>query len=135
MRIEADFSEALDINPGTYHVRVVGAEVGVWEKSGTPYVRWELELFGTDSALDGRKMKQSTPAAGKGAFRLKRLYKAAVGEDAPTDGFDTEDVLGKEMTVVVDWGTDKAGNQTDFPEVKSFGSYDESADVGPSEAA
>lgn len=115
--VTPDFSEvAEEITPGEYTVRVVGAEEGSWEKDGrtTRFIKWTMETLNeADPKNNGRRIYERTALNGKGAFRLQRLYKAAVGESLK-GGFDTEQLLGKEVRVVVE--TDAKG----FTNVKSF---------------
>lgn len=115
--IEPNFSEVADvIVPGTYQVRIVGAENGTW-KSGTKHIAWELETMNeTDSKNNGRRIWHRTPTEGKGAFRLQQFYRAVTGETL-TGSFDTEQLLGKEVHVTVADGKDKEGNPTGYTEV------------------
>ena len=115
MLIEPDFSEiAEDLAPGTYTVRVEEATMGEY-KTGTKYIKWTLGTIGSDAAKDnGRKIWHNTPYAGKGAFMLKKFWNAATnGEGMPDGGMDTEQLLGKELTVVA------AHNDNGYLEVKS----------------
>ncbi len=122
MFIQPDFSEAQDITPippGTYNARITG--VGSKEsKKGDMYLRWELEIFGSDnSKLNNRKFWYNTMVSGPGAGGLKRLL-GAVGLAAETGTqFDTEALLGKEVRVTLAEGKDQHGNVSIYPEVKS----------------
>lgn len=107
--ITPDLSEIQeDITPGEYRVRVVASELGEWEgrdgKPNTKYVNWTLETTGEEKpANNGRKIWHRTPINGKGAFRLTNFYKAATGETLTAgQGFDTEMLIGRELSVVVD---------------------------------
>lgn len=117
--IEPDFSDVQDsVTPGTYKVRVVGAEPGAWA-TGTKYVNWRLETFGeSESKNNGRSIFFKTPTHGKGAFRLADLYRAATKQQL-AGAFDTEQLLGKEVQVTVVDGTDKEGNPSGYTEVKA----------------
>lgn len=119
MLLQPDFSQIReDVGPGAYKVRIVGANVDKWAgkdgKADTHYVKWEMETFGeADEKNNGRKIWERTPITGGGAFKLKNLYKAAIGEDL--DGqFDTDMLLGKEMEIVVVEG------KNGYNEIKSY---------------
>lgn len=116
--IEPDFSEVTGaIPPGTYAARIKDCEVKDSQK-GQKYLNWKLELFG-DPEVNNRIVEANTMIAGKGAFKLKELYKAAMGEDL--DGkFDTDSLIGREITVALVQGKDREGNPSQFPDVKSF---------------
>lgn len=120
--IKPDFSEVADnVNAGTYRARIVDAKMGEWEKEGrkTPYINWRLETFAEAEAKNnGRRIWMKTPIVGKGAFRLRDLYRAALGEDLSGE-FDTESLLGKEVEVVVVDGTDREGQPTGYTDVKT----------------
>lgn len=123
--ITPDFSEVSErgnLKPGVYKVRITGAEVKEWaakdDKPARPYVRWELETFGGEA--NGRKIWTNTDIAGKGAFRLQNLYKAALGESIGNGGFDTEMLMGKEVEVVLKDGVNyKTGQPSGYTEVDS----------------
>lgn len=119
MLIEPNFDEvAEEISPGTYNVRIVGATPGEY-KTGTKYVNWRMETFGEDDAKNnGRNIFHKTIIEGKGAFQVQQFWKSATGETL-AGSFDTEQVIGSELRVTVDMGTDRDGNPTRFPEVKS----------------
>lgn len=124
--IELDLSEVVDgIVPGEYHVNVTDAQQKV-SKSGNPYIRWQLSVFNcTEAKYNGQCVWHSTPTTGKGAFRLVQLYKAAMGQklDSAQRSLDPQQILGKQLTVVVVQSTDQEGNPSDFTEVKSVRPY------------
>ncbi len=111
--IVPDFSEVQDrVGVGEYSVRVTGSKPGRWEKDGkvTPYIAWELQTFGEpEEKNNGRKVFHNTPITGKGAFRLKDFFKAAMGEECPATGFDRTMLHGRELKITV-------GPQKDNPE-------------------
>ena len=102
MLVSPDFSEAQEsITPGEYKVRITNCEQKT-SKKDTPYLRWELTTFGSENPKnDGRKIWHSTMLAGKGAGMLKQFYTACTGETLEGN-FDTEQLFGKEVVVVVD---------------------------------
>lgn len=100
--IQPDFTEVADsIEVGeTVMARIVKAEAGTFE-SGTPYINWTMETFGSEDAKnDGRKLWVKTPTSGKGAFKLKDLYKTVVGEQLEGQ-FDTDQLVNGELKVAV----------------------------------
>ena len=107
------------VSPGTYKVRVKNSEVKT-SQGGSTYVRWTLETFGSDEQKNnGRYIFTNTMITGPGAFTLRDLYRAAVGQ-ALTGQFDTEQLVGKEIAVDVVDGVAKDGQPTGYPEVKKF---------------
>lgn len=110
MLIQPDLNDLQkEIVPGAYNVRVVESSIDEWQgkegKPNTKYVKWVLETFGADTPADnGRRIWHTTPITGRGAFLLTNFYKAAMGESMNTDSpsFDTEQIHGREMHVVVD---------------------------------
>ena len=120
MLVDANFDEVADqFEPGEYSVRVVGGKPGEW-KTGTKHVAWELETFDeVDPKNNSRKIFYRTPIHGKGAFMLQRLYLAAMGEPLVGGSLDTEQLLTKEIKIVVIDGRDKEGNLSGYPEIKS----------------
>lgn len=107
MLITPDFTEVTDsVGPGTYKARIIDASMGEWpateQRQATPFVNWRMTTFG--EAMDknnGRSIFARTPITGKGAFKLRDLYKAATGEDPKSGGFDTEQLFGKEVSAIV----------------------------------
>lgn len=114
MLIKPDFSEiAEEITPGEYRVRITNATDGTY-KTGTQYIKWTMETFGeTDPKNEGRKIFYNTPIAGKGAFMIKRLWDAATGGAAMGETFDTTQLFGKELSVVLTL------NENGYTEVKA----------------
>lgn len=105
-----------DISAGTYHTRVTKVELGEW-KTGTKHLASTLETMNEkEPKNNGRKITYRVPIEGKGAFLLQRFYKALTGETL-AGGFDTEQLLGKEVIVTVADGKDKEGNPTGYTEV------------------
>jgi hypothetical protein len=117
MLITPDFSEIKeDVGPGSYKVRVKKGEVKEWPNGGQ-YVNWELETFGeAEQKNNGRRVFHKTSASGKGAFMLQQFYRAAVGT-ALSGAFDTEQLVGKELTIEVVDGI-RNGEPTGYTEVK-----------------
>jgi len=119
MIVTPDLSEVQEsVEAGQYHVRVTDSETGEWNttKGTTKYIKWTLETMNEATpGNNGRKIWYSTPITGKGAFIIAKLYSAATGEFLTKDnaGFDTEQIIGKELNVVVDI------NDKGYVEVKS----------------
>jgi hypothetical protein len=99
-----DFSEVVELTAGEYPVRVTKGELKT-TKNGDPMINWELTTFGKDDErLNNKKVFHNTMVTGKGAGILKQFLKAA-DYDLSSEGFDTDDLLGKELVAVL--GPDK----------------------------
>lgn len=124
--VTPDLTQTTDsVGPGSYKVRIKDASMGEWPgKDGGPttkYINWRMETFGeAEPKNNGRAIWLKTPVSGKGAFRLKDLYKAATSEEL--DGqFDTDQLMGCEVAVsVIDGVNFKTGEPTGFTEVKTI---------------
>ena len=120
--VKPDLTQTSDqVSPGTYKVRIKDAKIGEWEakdgKPATPYINWRMETFGEEQTKNnGRAVFWRTATAGKGAFQLQNLYKAATGEKLDGE-FDTDQLLGKEIQVTVA----ERNGYTDIQAVKSLG--------------
>lgn len=119
MLLTPDTSECADqITPGEYKVRIKDAKVDKWEgregRPATSYVEWTLETFGEPEVKNnGRYIRYKTPLNGKGAFRIASFYRAVTGSQL-SGSFDTEQLMGREVQVVVGMQKD-----TEYTEVKS----------------
>lgn len=115
--VTPDFSDVADaVTPGSYKCIVKKGEVKEWPNGGQ-YVNWELETVGeADPKNNGRRIFHKTATQGKGAFMLQQIYQAAVGQ-ALTSKFDTEQLIGKTVTVEVADGV-RNGEPTGYTEVK-----------------
>ena len=115
--VTPSFTDVKDeLSAGIYHARVTKVEVGEW-KTGTKYLATTLETMNEDDAKNnGRRTLYRVPIEGKGAFLLQKFYRALTGE-ALTGGFDTEQLLGKEVIITLADGKDKEGNPTGYTEV------------------
>lgn len=118
--ITPDFSEVQDsVGEGIYKVRIVDCKPGKWEgkdgKPDTPYLNWRMETFGeAEDKNNGRSIFHRTPIAGRGAFRLKDFYRAAMGEDLGGN-FDYTMLYGREIEVT--YGPQK--DRPEYSEVKA----------------
>lgn len=119
--ITPDFSEAQDstpIPPGTYSARIIEGQVTTAKSSGAPMVKWKYELVNA-AKQTGRIVFQNTMVTGPGAGQLERLIVAATGEKpAAGQGFDTDTLLGREVTLVLAQGHRMDGSPSDWPDVK-----------------
>lgn len=122
--IKPDFSQVQDhVEPGTYRARIVDAKIDEWPgkngKPATPYINWRMETFQeTEVKNNGRSIFMKTPITGKGAFRLRDLYRAATGEALDSE-FDTEQLMSKEVELVIVDGKDAEGNPSGYTDVKA----------------
>lgn len=133
MQIQPDFTEALDsVPPGKYPARIVeikfddttgGPFISKSEKQ-TPYIKVVYEIFNSETAakVNGRKIWDNLMLQGPGAGRLKAVV-AAAGLDTTAGGFDTDDLLGKEVLITCVEKKDQNGNPSSFPEVKGVAKY------------
>jgi len=110
--INPDFSEEVDnsLPNGEYGVRVVNVEQKIGKTSGNAYLNWTLETFGEKS--NGRKIFHSTPIGGKGVGILRQFLKVTGTTVQANGGFDTDETMGKELTVVI-------VTENDYPKVKA----------------
>jgi len=117
--IKPDWTEETQpVKPGTYAARIKECEVKT-SQAGKPYGNWKLELFGSPD-VNNRVVFMSTPFGGKGIFRLAELHKAATGEEIDRNAaYDTDMLIGKEVSVTLVEGKDQNGNARSFPDVKS----------------
>jgi hypothetical protein len=118
--ITPDVSEVSPaIEAGSYRLRITGVEAGEW-KTGTPFLKFEMETCESGSPeLDGRKIWHRVPYTGKGAFRFAQMHSAAMGENYESGTIDPEIYLGREVAAVIVDGTDREGNLSGYPEVKT----------------
>src|SRR3990167_3827543 len=118
--VTPNFDQVVDkVEEGIYRVRVKDSKLGTWEgkdgKPSTSYVAWTLVTFDeADSKNNGRHVFHNTPIEGKGAFRLKDFFKAAMHEEC-VGSFDPSMLYGHELEITI--GTQK--NNPDYTEVKS----------------
>lgn len=124
--VKPNLTETTDsVGPGTYAVRITDATLGSWpardNKPETPWVNWRMVTFNeAEEKNNGRSVFAKTDLGGKGAFRIKDLYKAAMGEDLDGE-FDTDMLMGKELQItVVDGINFKTKEPTGYTEVKAF---------------
>lgn len=119
--ITPDFSEVADqVGEGKYNVRITGHKLEERSEKETnrkiPVLVWTFETYGEEeSKNNGRKIFLRTDVIGKGAFRLKNLFKAAMNEDL-SGQFDPTMLYGREMEIV--YGPQK--NNPEYSEVKSM---------------
>lgn len=122
--VQPDFSQVTDtVGEGIYKVRIVDSKMDRWEgkdgKPATAFINWTLETFAElESKNNGRKIFHRTPIEGKGAFRLKDFYRAAMGEEC-AGAFDRTMLHGRELEVTVAPQKDRP----EFNEVKSVKAF------------
>jgi hypothetical protein len=104
MNITPDFSEAVEQNtvvaPGLYKARVEAVEQKT-SKAGNNYLQWTMGIFGAEgdqARFNNHKLWHNTMLSGKGAGILKDFLTATIGEARQ---FQTDEVLGKEVSVMV----------------------------------
>jgi uncharacterized protein DUF669 len=118
MLVTPDFSEVSGVVPGVYTARIVEGEV-TQSKAGAPMIKWAYEIFGSETkGANGQRVFDRTMLAGKGAFRLQDLYRAAMKEELKGN-FDTDMLLGKEVKLTLAEGKTQDGSPSKYPEVKS----------------
>lgn len=104
--VKPNFDDLVEqVGPGEYKVRIKSSKVGQWPgrdgRSPTTYIAWTMETFGEDLAENnGRYVFHNTPIEGKGIFRLKNFFKAALGEEL-TGEFDRTSLYGRELQIVI----------------------------------
>lgn len=117
--ITPDFSEAVGLEPGTYQARITDAEV-LTSKKDTQYIKWKMTTISEDPKFADQLVYHNTMLSGRGAGILKTFFVAAMGEElADGQGFDTEQLLGREVMITVVEGKDQQGNPTNWPEIKA----------------
>lgn len=68
------------IPPGEYLVKVDKVALSAGKESGTPYLKWQLQIIDGDSSR--KRLFENTMLAGKGAFRTKQILKGLGYSDA-----------------------------------------------------
>lgn len=126
--ITPDFSEAVEATPipdGVYNARITEAKVEKAKKSGDAFLKWKLTIFGAEgdaAKYNGWPVFYNTMIGGKGAGMLKTLIKAATGVE-PAGAFDTDELLGKEVTLTLKQRMQEDGTPAAWPDVKSVKAY------------
>jgi len=125
--ITPDFSEAMDLDnpvtPGVYKTRITKAEMKKANKTGADYVSWKLDIFGAEGSLatfNNRVVFHNTMIDGKGSDGLRKLFKAATGEELQSgQSVDTEVILGREIEVTLATRVMPDGTVSAWPDVKA----------------
>lgn len=118
--IKPDFTEMSEpLAHGDYKARVVDDELAETQ-TGKQQLKVTLEIFGCQGdkeSYNGKKLTYFAMLAGKGAFRLHDLWKAATGVDLPKDcgSLNTDEIRGKAVTVTLGPEKDQNGNEKRFP--------------------
>ena len=115
-----NFDDVMEqIPPGEYNARIMDFEQKV-SKSGNDYLNWKAEIFGSsDTKCNGKHIYFITMLSGPGAVNLKTLLKITI--DYKGGEFDANDLMGKDISVILTENRDDQGNLRAFPNVKSFG--------------
>lgn len=137
--ITPDLSGIKDpLDAGTYNARIIGygqkdgddatKEIN-WEKNGEAHsltmLVARLEVFGAENAAhNGMTVAHELPLSGGGAFRLTEFYEAATGtivakEQREGFSFDTDELMGRDVTIVVIKEADKNDPSKEYTRVKS----------------
>lgn len=118
--ITPDFSETAELKPGAYRARVAKCE-HKFSQAGKQMLNVEYEVVENQNPmLNGRKVRTFYMLEGKGASRLKSFLRATL--DPAYDGgqFDTDNLMGKLVNIVLKQGTDfQTGQPSEWPEVAS----------------
>ena len=123
MFIKPDFSEALEkqkLPDAEYSARIISVEIKT-DKNQENYLMWKLSIFGCEGDLarfNNWFVSTMTYPTGKNAWRLKNLCKA-VGYEPSADGFDTDELMGKELKIGVVTAI-KPDGTTDYPKIMSM---------------
>lgn len=120
-QIEPNFTEVKKVVPGTYHARVVDSKVIETKKGGAFFVKWSLEIFGSeDQTVNGQRVFHNTMTSGPGAFGLEKLAEVCLGKgEVPTGSWDTEILHDRNLDMVIAQQKDNEA----YMEVKSVSTY------------
>ena len=125
--IRPDMSEVVELAQGSYPARITGGEVKQSKsEAGGMYVEWNMEACAcSQSNLNGIFLpRYRTMTSGRGASMLKKLYKAATGEEMPVE-FEISDLFGKEVYATVTPQKDKP----EYMEIKKINAYTDQEEV------
>src|SRR4030042_5237536 len=84
--------------PNTYTATVTGCLQGKSKNKQTPQIEWEFTITGPDHV--GKRVWEATFLSEKAMFTTKRMV-VGVGAPFNSEGFVTEDCLGKRVTLVL----------------------------------
>lgn len=121
MLVTPDMSDAIERIPaGVYSARVTEYKPTT-SKNNVPMGQWKMEIFDSEE-WNNRVFTYRTMHAGRGIFTLDNLFKAATGNgiDRKNPNFDSEQIVGVELQVVLVNGQNQDGSASDYPEVKSI---------------
>lgn len=118
MLVTPNFDEVSGgLEPGVYTARITAGEA-TESKAGNPMIKWTYEIYGSDAkGANGQLVFDRTMLSGKGAFRLQNLYVAAMKQKL-AGPFDTDMLLGKEIKVTLQNGTQQDGSPSKYMEVR-----------------
>ena len=107
-KVEAGF-EALP--PGTYQAKVTGCEPRKGKEKGTPYIAWELTVDGPTHS--GRKLFENTGYADAKSQPFTKAMVVGCGVPFNNAGFNTEDCLGRRVSLVLGQAMNNRTNKLD----------------------
>ena len=88
-----------EVHPeGRTNLRIVSSEMRESKQAKNPYINWRLEVMDSENK---KPVWMSSSLLPQSLWDLKNLYKAAVGEEFPIEGFDTTDMHGCEFSGVL----------------------------------
>jgi hypothetical protein len=112
--IEPDFSEeAVPLPSGIYQAKLLSCQQKL-SQMGNPYLNWKLEIQSPNPKFRGHLVYYATPLAGRGVGYLKRLIQAAYQPAYESGPFNTEDLIGRLITVTLEKNLDQSGKDTGY---------------------
>ncbi len=120
MEFNPDYSESKfgPVAAGVHFVRVIDAEASKTQK-GVPLITWTMESFGNENPIqNGKKVWHRTEISGQFSGMLK-LFLQAINPEYAGGPFNTEEYLGKELEITVEYPMDKqTGQPSQYSRIK-----------------
>lgn len=124
MRLTPDYSESafVPVPAGVYKVRILKAEYDAGKEFNgnppVPRIAWELETFGSpQKAHNNRKIWHRTPTSGQFSGVLAQFVRA-IDPEYNLGELDTDNFIGKEVEVEIEYPKKKDGSIMEYPQVK-----------------